>query len=86
MFEQCKTLAELNAARIKETSNGTSLVEVNNAYNQRRQEILMVKKNYVKLEPIHVKAREVNKYCGVPVAGRSNKAGCIELTKSGFLY
>ena len=86
MFEECKTLMELNAARIKASSDGIDLTTVNNCYNQRRQEILSAKKPYVELQPIVVKARDIQKYCGIPIAGRSKVEGCIQLTPAGFLY
>lgn len=86
MFENCKTLAELNAERIKATSNGEDLIAVNNDYNKRRQEILNTHKPFVELTPIHVEPREVKKYCGVPVCGRTSVKGCIQLTATGFLY
>lgn len=86
MFENCGTLAELNAARIKASSEGIDLITINNAYNARRQDILTTRKPFVALTPIVVKPREVKDYCGVPVAGRSTVAGCIQLTASGFLY
>lgn len=86
MFEECNTLAELNAARIKASSEGIDLIELNNAYNARRQEILTARKPYVQLKPIVVAPKEVIQYCGVPVVGRTQVAGCIQLTDKGFLY
>ena len=86
MFKDCNTLAELNAKRIQATSEGTDLVEINNAYNARRCEILSKRKPFVVLKPISVEPREVSQYCGVPVAGRSKEVGCISLTAKGFLY
>lgn len=86
MFKECKTLAELNAKRIQATTQGIDLVEVNNAYNIRRQEILTARKPFVQVIPIVVKPKEAQQFCGVPVVGRTNKVGCIELTDKGFLY
>lgn len=87
MFEECKTLMELNAARIKTAAlSAIDLMHVNNSYNLRREEILNAKKPYVELQPIIVKARPVQQYCGIPVAGRSTVEGCIQLTPAGFFY
>ena len=86
MFDDCKTLAELNAARIKATTGDCDLVAINNEYNKRRQEILTTRKPFVELTPIIVKPREVVQYCGIPVAGRSEQIGTIQLTNVGFLY
>ena len=86
MFEECTSLAELNAARIQATTGDCDLVSINNAYNKRRQEILTAKKPFMELSPIIVQPREVIKYCGVPVIGRSEQFGVIQLTESGFLY
>lgn len=86
MFDDCNTLAELNAARIQYVSKGVNLLDVNNAYNIRRQEILNSRSRYIKLTPITATPREVTLYCGVPVAGRSKEKGVIKFTKEGFLY
>ncbi len=86
MFEECNTLSELNVARTKASLSGENTVQVNNAYNKRRQEILAVRKPYVVLKPIHPIHKDVVKYCGVPVVGRSTNPGCIKLTPKGFLY
>lgn len=86
MFENCNTLAELNAARISMTNSGAELIDVNNAYNKRRQEILSERANFVKLTPIVVKAREVTRYCGIPLAGRTTEKGTIQFSAKGFLY
>ena len=85
MFEECNTLTELNAARIKASSDGIDLITVNNAYNNRRREILDTKKPFVVLTPIVVSPREIKRYSGVPVVGRTSIPGCIQLTDKGFL-
>lgn len=85
MFEDCKSLGELNAARIKLSSEGVPLVELNNAYNKRRQELLKSRKPYVELTKLIPAAFQPTQYSGVPVAGYSPKAGTIMLTEKGFL-
>lgn len=86
MFEECGTLAELNAARIKAASEGVDLITINNEYNCKRQAILNGKKKFKEIYPIKVKPREVTQYCGVPIAGRAEVPGCIVMTENGFLY
>lgn len=85
MFENCSTLGELNAERIKLSSEGHPLVELNNAYNKRRQEILSSRKPYVELRKIVPAAFTPTQYSGIPVAGYNSKAGTITLTPKGFL-
>lgn len=87
MFENCTTLAELNAARIKATTEpDADLITINNFYNERRQELLASRAKYKKLTRITAKPVQPIQYCGVPVVGRSSKKGCIQLTPKGFLY
>jgi len=86
MFNECNTLAELNAARIKATEESSDLILINNEYNRRRQEILTTRKPFVQLNKIVVKPKEVQQYCGIPISGRSKQTACIELTSKGFLY
>lgn len=85
MFEQCNTLAELNAARIKALGTCT-VIELNNAYNVRRAEILQSRSNYTRVNPVYVTIPERAKYCGIPFAGYSQEAGVIKLTQAGFLF
>ena len=56
MFDDCTSLAELNAARIKAVNSGKDLITVNNAYNKRRQEIMSQRNDFKKLQPIFIKA------------------------------
>lgn len=85
MFENCTSLSELNAERIKLSSN-VDLVELNNAYNAARTKIINSRNHYVKLTPIFPKLEPVTKYCGVPVVGRSTKEGFLMMTEKGFLF
>lgn len=85
MFEKCTTLAELNAARIEASGKG-DIVEINNAYNKRRREIINTKTTYVQLKPIEATTETLPVMSCVPIAGRSEEAGCIKLVKDGFLY
>lgn len=85
MFENCTSLSELNAERIK-LSSSTNIVELNNAYNEARAKIINSRNHYVKLNPILPKLEPVTKYCGVPVVGRSTEEGFIMLTEKGFLF
>lgn len=86
MFDDCTSLAELNAARIKAVNSGKDLITVNNAYNKRRQEIMSQRNDFKKLQPIFIKARTVTMFQGVPVCGRSTEPNTIVLTQGGFLY
>lgn len=85
MFEECTTLVELNIARSKLSVSEDSIVEVNNAYNKRRKEILSKPKAFsqVTLTPICID--ELTTYVGIPYAGTSPKAGTIIMNEKGFL-
>lgn len=85
MFEHCTTLAELNAERIK-LSKTVPIVELNNAYNARRMEVLNSSSSFKRVSPIRVVADEAVRYAGIPIAGRSTTPGRITLTTGGFLY
>jgi hypothetical protein len=85
MFSHCNSLAELNAERIK-LSATVPIVELNNAYNQRRQEVLNASTSFKRVHPITVIPEPVTKYAGIPIAGRSPVPGCIKLTEGGFLF
>lgn len=85
MFSHCNSLAELNAERIK-LSKTIPIVELNNAYNARRQEVLNSSTSFKRVHPVTVIADNAIKYAGIPIAGRSHKPGCIILTEGGFLY
>lgn len=85
MFENCNTLVELNIARSKLTVSDESIVEVNNAYNKRRREILAKPKNYKQISLIPLQVSEPQMFVGIPYAGESPKAGYISLTEKGFL-
>lgn len=86
MFEECSSLAELNAARMNAVKSGYDLVEVNNAFNDRRTKLMDEGPKGIVLNAIHIRPREVVQYCGVPVCGRSSEPGVIALTPNGFLY
>lgn len=82
MFEDCKTLAELNQARAQAVTQHP-IVEVNNAYNVQRQKILKARKTYVECT-----FKKVPVYEQVPTAvlvykGVSSKAGVIEIRTDG---
>lgn len=85
MFETCNSLTELNAERIKLTSQGVPLIELNNAYNKKRQEILSKRKPFVELKKLIPAPYSPTQFSGVPVAGYSKVPGCIRITKQGFL-
>lgn len=87
MFEECKSLADLNAARIQALMDPSAdVMSINEAYNTARQSIMNTSKTYVVLEPRVVQPRAVVKYSAIPVVGTSNKRGSIQLTDKGFLY
>lgn len=83
MFEQCLTLAELNAARIKATTT-TSVTEVNNAYNKRRTEILNLFTGYKKLQLIPLEIPITDLLSFLPYQGPASVPGHIEWTSTGF--
>lgn len=87
MFDNCNSLAELNAARISATSSDNAdIVSINNAYNKRRKEILAAKATFVRLTPQQITTKEPVNYCGIPVTGRSPIVGQITITNEGILY
>lgn len=87
MFSNCKTLAELNAARISLSAEpNADIVSINNAYNKRRTEIMETRKPFVKLTPTVCSPRPVQRLSGIPITGRSSKPATIEITGSGILY
>lgn len=85
MFEECKTLAQLNAARVQAVQTGDQ-VTINNAYNKRRKEIIEAHATYVQLTPIEPRIEEMPVMSCVPLIGRSTERGCIVLTEKGFLF
>ena len=85
MFEECTTLAQLNAARAQAVQSENQ-VEVNNAYNKRRKEIIATHAVYTQLTPIEARVSDMPVMSCVPLAGRSKERGCIALTDRGFLY
>ena len=85
MFETCNTIAELNAARVQASATN-DLVEVNNAYNKRRQEIINSRPSFVRCKKLTGKPRPVQRCCYIPVIGRSDTPNTIVLTEKGFTY
>ncbi len=85
MFEDCNSLGELNAKRIQLAATG-NLVDVNNAYNKRRQELVAARNQFKKISPIFVQPRPVQQIMGIPIAGRSKELNTTQLSAEGFLY
>ena len=84
MFEKCTTLRELNAARVEEAAKGTNIVEVNNAYNARKKELMNSSVNYTRVETIPVNIETESQYLASLVyKGPSTKPGTIEITPQG---
>lgn len=84
MFNNCNTLAELNAARIKAVSSGIDITEVNNSYNARRFEILNQRKSFTLIQFKPVPKPEPVLYKTLPIAGSSPDMGVILYTPDGF--
>lgn len=84
MFEECNTLAELNAARIKAVSSGADLMEANNAFNKRRSEIVNARKPYKVLTFITNPEPHEDITTFINVIGRVDTPGTIKCTKEGF--
>lgn len=84
MFSKCNTLSELNAARVKACAEGTPIVEVNNAYNKRKQEILTTGYNYTRYSTVPVQIEKPGSYISTLLyKGKSSKPGVIQITKDG---
>lgn len=77
MFEECKTLAELNAARIKAVTSGVNITEVNNAYNAARYDILNRRKPFTVVSFKPVPDPKPTLYQTIPLGGTSNEPGTI---------
>lgn len=86
MFESCNTLAELNATRMK-LIDSVDTVTLNNAYNVRRTEILNTKPMFTKPNFITIIPAPAQTFAGIPCAGKSTVAGCIQFKPGvGFFY
>lgn len=84
MFENCKTLAELNAARIKAVTAGTDITEVNNAYNAKRYSILNQRKPFTLITFKPVPNPKPVRYQTIPIKGNSLELGTILFDGEGF--
>lgn len=82
MFEECKTLAELNQARAKAVTQH-DVVEVNNAYNAQRQKILKARKTYTECTFKPVPVYEQVSTAVLVYKGVSSKLGVIEIRADG---
>lgn len=86
MFENCKTLAELNQERSRIASLGeTDTVALNNSYNDMRKRILSDTSNYKRLAFFEYKPREFPKVSEIPFGGVCAPECTIMLTSGGFL-
>lgn len=83
MFSHCNTLAELNAARVKAASSAP-LVEVNNAYNKRRMELVNTATSFKKVETVPLVAAETELISYIPYMGQPSVPGRIEWTDNGL--
>ena len=84
MFEECKTLTELNAARVKKCSEGVPIVEVNNAYNARKKELLSSNINYKTISTIKLQMKTDEAcYATLVYAGEALQPGTISITPKG---
>lgn len=84
MFDECTSLAELNAARTRAVQGGADVVAVNNAYNERRKEILASRVNYFKLKEMVIAAEPAQTTMGLPIRGSSGTPGVIKITMEGI--
>lgn len=82
MFKECKTLSELNAARVKATMTH-DIIDVNSEYNKRREEILRVS-SYKKVLTTKLQAQNFTLISHLPYLGSSERPGFIEWTPTGF--
>lgn len=83
MFEDCKTLAELNQARVQAVRDH-DVVEVNNAYNLQRKKILESRRNYVQVTFNPIPVIEHTPIAFFTYKGPASKAGAIELRQDGI--
>ncbi len=84
MFDNCETLAELNAARIKAVSSGEDVTMVNNAYNARRYLILNKRKPFTVVTFKPVPTVQPSVYKTLPIEGDTPELGVLIYGKSGF--
>ncbi len=83
MFEDCNSLAELNAARVK-ASTCHDVMEVNAAYNKRRAEILGASLPYKRVASTAIVRQTPQLMSHLPYVGTSSCPGHIEWTENGF--
>lgn len=84
MFENCMSLKELNMARVQACAEGTPIVEVNNAYNQRKKELMASSVSFTRVNTVPVTINKPEGYIATLVyRGQSTKPGVIEITKEG---
>lgn len=84
MFENCMSLKELNMARVQACSSGVPIVEVNNAYNNRKKELLASNVVFTQVNVIPVKITKPDCYTATLVyRGQSRRLGVIDITKDG---
>lgn len=84
MFEECKTLTELNQARVQKCSEGVPIVEVNNAYNNRKKELLSSNISFKRINTVPVKVPVIEHcFARLVFAGESDIPGLIRITPEG---
>lgn len=83
MFSDCKTLAQLNAARIHAASTH-DIVEVNNSYNKRRMELLRASSGFKRVLTTQLTPKQSELISYAPYIGAPVQTGHIEWTPNGF--
>lgn len=84
MFDEYVTLADLNAARIRAVRDGCDIVEVNNAYNQRRAVIIGMRKAIKPIIFVQTPAGQEQKYTYLNVLGNSDRPDLIKVLPDGI--
>lgn len=84
MFSNCNTLKELNIARVQKCSDGVPIVEVNNAYNARKKEIMAGNVHYTKVPYVKLPVNPSADYLATLLyKGPSSDKGVIKITPEG---
>lgn len=83
MFESCKTLSELNQARVQAAREHPA-IEVNNAYNAQRKRILESRRNFTQVSFKVLPRLERSPVSMFNYKGAASKPGAIEIREDGI--
>lgn len=83
MFENCKTMEELNAERHKLKSEGIPIAKINSAYNQTKKRLLEMAVSYRKIPSYTGTPGTVDVYAPFPIYSSAGIRSTIVITEKG---